>query len=65
MPSFEGKVALVTGGSSGVGRIAALRFVQEGAKVVIANRRPEEGNRTVQQIEEERSIVADGGYTAQ
>lgn len=52
MPSFEGKVALVTGGSSGIGRIAALRFAQEGAKVVIASRRPEEGNRTVQQIEE-------------
>jgi NAD(P)-dependent dehydrogenase (short-subunit alcohol dehydrogenase family) len=52
MPSFEGKVALVTGGSSGIGRIAALRFAQEGAKVVIASRRSEEGNRTVQQIEE-------------
>jgi NAD(P)-dependent dehydrogenase (short-subunit alcohol dehydrogenase family) len=49
---FQGKVALVTGGSSGIGRAAAIAFSKEGAKVVIAARREHEGNETVQLITE-------------
>lgn len=41
------KVALVTGGGSGIGRAIALRFASEGATVVVAGRRPEPLDETV------------------
>jgi NAD(P)-dependent dehydrogenase (short-subunit alcohol dehydrogenase family) len=47
---FESKVALVTGGSSGIGRTTALAFAAHGASVVVASRRAEESAETVRQI---------------
>src|SRR5438477_570348 len=57
MKEFEGKVALVTGGGSGIGRATALAFAREGAQVVIGNRNAQRGEETV-------SMMRDAGGTA-
>jgi NAD(P)-dependent dehydrogenase (short-subunit alcohol dehydrogenase family) len=43
MGALDGKSAIVTGGTSGIGAAVAEAFVQQGARVVIAGRREEEG----------------------
>jgi NAD(P)-dependent dehydrogenase (short-subunit alcohol dehydrogenase family) len=48
----EGKVALVTGGASGIGRATALTFAREGAKLVVADMNEEGGHQTVHMITE-------------
>src|SRR6516164_8764843 len=48
----QGKVILVTGGGSGIGRATSLRMAQEGAKVMIADYVPDSAERTVKMIKE-------------
>jgi len=49
--SLKNKVALVTGGTSGIGKAAALALAKAGAKVVVAGRRDNEGQSVVDAIE--------------
>ena len=55
---LEGRIAVVTGGSSGIGRAIALRFADEGARVVVGDvtREPREGGETTE------SLLGDRGF---
>ncbi|HEV2663025.1 MAG TPA: L-iditol 2-dehydrogenase [Ktedonobacteraceae bacterium] len=47
---LEGKVAIVTGGAQGMGRAIALRYAQEGARVVIGDLKQADGQKVVDEI---------------
>ncbi len=52
LTSIKGQVAVVTGGTAGMGEAAALRFGAEGAKVVVIGRTKEKGDAVVKKISE-------------
>jgi NAD(P)-dependent dehydrogenase (short-subunit alcohol dehydrogenase family) len=52
MALFDGKVALVTGGSSGIGQAACYLYAREGAKVVVSDIDEQRGDETVRAIED-------------
>ena len=57
--TFEGKVALVTGGTSGIGKTTAIEFARAGAKVVLTGRREKEGAEVVREI---KKLGGDGAF---
>jgi NAD(P)-dependent dehydrogenase (short-subunit alcohol dehydrogenase family) len=63
MYSLDGKVAVITGGASGQGRAAALRFSSVGARIAVADVNEEGASETVKLVEEEGgealAVVAD------
>jgi NAD(P)-dependent dehydrogenase (short-subunit alcohol dehydrogenase family) len=54
---LEGKVAIVTGGTSGIGQVTSVLFAKAGAKVVVAGRREVEGKETIEKV---RAAGGDG-----
>lgn len=63
MGKLDGKVAITTGSTSGMGRATAVLFAQEGAKVVVTGRNEERAKEVVNQIKEEGNeaiyVIAD------
>jgi NAD(P)-dependent dehydrogenase (short-subunit alcohol dehydrogenase family) len=57
MNKLEGKVAIITGGSSGIGLATAQQFITEGAYVFIAGRRQSELDKAVKQIGKNNNVT--------
>ena len=57
MLPLEGKVAVITGATSGIGARTAEVFVANGAKVVIAGRRPDRGEKLVGKLGDAASFI--------
>ena len=53
IPAMQGKICLVTGATSGIGRVTAQALAQQGATVVLVGRNPERTAATVSRIQQE------------
>ena len=62
MERFTGKVAVITGGSSGIGLATAKKFVEEGAYVFITGRRQAELDKAVAEIGSNVTAVQGGRF---
>lgn len=49
---LEGKVAIISGGGTGIGKTTAIRFAKEGAKVVVTDINLESASQTVAEIKD-------------
>ena len=66
MPEFDGKVAIITGGGGGIGKVAAGRLLEEGASVVLSSRREEVLEAAQRELDPsgERVALAGGGVSS-
>ncbi|WP_282456929.1 SDR family NAD(P)-dependent oxidoreductase [Chitinophaga sedimenti] len=65
MQRFKDKVALITGGTNGMGFATAQQFINEGGRVIITGRSAETVNKAVQQLGANASgIVSNAGKMA-
>lgn len=65
MKKLENKVALITGGTSGIGKATALLFAEEGARVVITGRRADLGRGVENEIRQRggRGVFVEADHT--
>ena len=63
---LDGKVALITGGGSGIGRASAALFAREGAKIVVADRDEASASDTLEQIRDSygEAVAVSGDVTS-
>ena len=57
MGKLDSKIALITGGTSGIGEAISILFAKEGAKVIVVGRSEEKGRKVVKKIEQTDGVA--------